>query len=179
MTGLITEKAEDTSKKEDPPKNYRSMLWSIDIGGMILTIGGSMFYQFMVEIVETKTLKMEKYQHVLSQSGGHISPTWVLLDNQSTINVFSNRHLLKNISKSDRDLEIFSTGRKTTTNLKGYHPRYGTVWSQPGSIKNVLYLSKLAEKYRVDSGITGENKFLVYLPMGEVRYLKKCDRGVF
>ena len=103
---------------------------------------------------------------MLSQSGGHISPTWVLLENQSTVKVFSNRHLLKNMSKSDRDLEIFSTGVKTTTKLKGYHPGYGTVLSQPGSIANIIYLSKVAEKYRVAYDITLENKFLVYLPMG-------------
>ena len=59
----------------------------------------------MVDTAETKkTLKMEKYQHVLIQSGGYIRPTWVLLDNQSTVNVFSNRHLLKNMRKSNMDL---------------------------------------------------------------------------
>ena len=76
------------------------------------------------------------------------------------------------------DLEIFSTGGKTTTNLKGYHPGYGTVWSHPGSIANILSLSKVVEKYRVAYNITGENKFLVYLPMGEVRSFKQCDKGM-
>ena len=121
----------------------------------------------MVETVETKKhFKMEKYKHVLSQSGGHISPTWVLLDNHSTVKVFPNRYLLKNMRKSDRDLEIFSTGVKTTTKLKGYHPGDGTVFSQPGSNAKIIYLSKMAEKYTVAYDITLENKFLVYLPMG-------------
>ena len=70
-----------------------------------------MLYQVTAETAVTnKNLKIEKYQHVLSQSGGHVIPTWVLLDNQFTVYVFSNRRLLKNIRKSDRGLAIFSTG---------------------------------------------------------------------
>ena len=66
-------------------------------------------------------------QHALSQSGGHTNPTLVLLDNQSTVDVFSYICLLNNISKSDRSLDFFSTGGRTTTDLQGYLPGYGTV----------------------------------------------------
>ena len=81
--------------------------------------------------------------------------------------------------KSDRDMEIFSTGGKTTTNPKGYHPGYGIVWYHPGSIANILSHSKVAYKYHVAYDVTVENKFLVYLPMGQVKYFKQYDRGVF
>ena len=79
-------------------------------------------------------------QHVLSHSGGHINPTWDLLDNQSTVEVFSNRRLLKNIRKFDRSLENFSTGGQTTTDLQGDLPVYGTVWFHPRGISNILSL---------------------------------------
>ena len=90
-----------------------------------------------------------EYQPTLSQSGGHINTTWVLLDNQSTVEVFPYRRLLKNIRKSDRALEMFSTGGQTTTNLQWDLPGYGTVWFHPLGIANILFLSKVAEKYRV------------------------------
>ena len=52
--------------------------------------GGLVFYQVMTETAETnKKSKMEKYQNVLRQSGGSISPSWVLLDDQCTLDVFS------------------------------------------------------------------------------------------
>ena len=85
-------------------------------------------------------------QNVLSQSGGHINPTWVLLENQLTVEVFSNRRLLKNIRKSDRAMAIFSTGGWTNTDPQGDLPGYVTVWFHPGGITNILYLSKVAEK---------------------------------
>ena len=119
-----------------------------------------------------------EYQCKLIQSGGHINPTCVLLDNQSKVEVFSNRRLLKNIRKSDRALAIFSTGGWTTTNIQGDLPGYLIVWFHPGGISNILSLSKVAEKYRVSHDSTGKNKFLVYLPRGEVRPFTQCKRGL-
>ena len=118
-------------------------------------------------------------QNVLSQSGGHINPTWVLLGKQLTVDVLSNRPLLNNISKSDRALEIFSTGGRTTTTLQGELPGYGTVWFHPGVITNILSLSEISEKYRVSYNITGENKFLVYLKKGNIKSFTQCERCLF
>ena len=69
-------------------------------------------------------------------------------------------------------------GGQTTAKLKGGIPRYGTVWFHSGGIANTLSLSNGAEKYHVAYNITGENKFLVYPPRGEVRSFNQCDRGV-
>ena len=120
-------KADDTAKKEStPPK----ALVNVTIGkywGDDTDYGGLMFFQVMAETASTKkTLKMERCKHMLIQSVGHIIPTWILLDNQSTANAFLNRRLLK-IQIFDRELVMFSTGVQNTTNLKGDLPGYGTV----------------------------------------------------
>ena len=94
-------------------------------------------------LCQTKTGTAVEHQHALSQSEGHINTTWVLLDNQSIVGVFSNRHLLKNIRKSDRALAIFSTGGRTTIDLQGELMGYGTVWFHLGGISNILSLSKV------------------------------------
>ena len=60
-----------------------------------------------------------EYQHTLSKSGGNINPTWVLLDNQSTVDVFSNRRLLNNIRKCDRALEFFLQEDEQLQSSKG------------------------------------------------------------
>ena len=103
-----------------------------------------MLYQVTAETATNEDPNME-YQHGLIQSGGCISPAWVLLDNQSAVDAFSNRRLLKNISKSDRELAILLTGVKMNMNLQGGIPGYGTVWFHPGGIANILSLSKVAE----------------------------------
>ena len=41
-----------------------------------------------------------------------------------------------------------------TTNLQGDLPGYKTVWFHPGGIANILFLSKVADKYQVSYNST-------------------------
>ena len=166
------DKAEDTPRKESPPTKASVNLTIGEDWGDDTNYGGLMFWKVTAGTVFD-------HQHVLSQSGGHINTTWVLLDNQLTVDVFSNRRLLKNIRKSDRSLAIFSTGGRTTTDLQGDLPGYGTVWFHQGRISNILSLSKVEGKYQVSYDSTNEKKFLVYLPKGKIRCFIQCERGLF
>ena len=134
-----SEKVEDTPKKEiTPTKAPFNMTIGGDWGDNA-DYRGLMLCQVKEDTATKKVPKLE-YQHTLIQSGGHIIPTRVLLDNQSTVDVCSNIRLLKNIRKSDIALEILSTGGQTTTSLQEDLPGYLTVWFHPGGIENIMYL---------------------------------------
>ena len=119
-----------------------------------------------------------KYDHILIHSDKRISPKWILLNNLYTVDVFFKKILLKNVRKANCDLSTFLTGGKTTTNLVGGLPGYGTMWFRPGGIANILSFSKLVEKYQVCDDSTNGNEFLVYLPHVEMRHFQQCHRGV-
>ena len=158
--GKKADKLEDTLRAESPPtKASVNLTIGEDWGG------------------DTNYVCLMHCQVTLGQSGGHIKPTWALLDNQSTVDVFSNICFLKKIRKSDRSLPIFSTEGRTTTDLQGDLPEYGTLWFQPEGIVNILSFSKVADRYRVPYDRTGEHKFLVHLPGGGNNILHTMQKG--
>ena len=68
--------------------------------------------------------------------------TWVLLDNQSTVDVFCNSQMLINVQKAATSLDIHYNLGSTTTDMEGDLPGYGTVWYHPSGIPNVLSLRR-------------------------------------
>ena len=110
--GKKADKAEETPKKESPPTMASVNLTIREDWGDNTNYGGLMFCQVTVGTAV-------EYQHTLSQSGGHINTTCVLLENHSTVDVFPDRSLLKNIKKYNRALTIFLKEDKKLQIYKG------------------------------------------------------------
>jgi hypothetical protein len=86
----------------------------------------------------------------MSQGDGIcIPPTWLLLDNQSTVDVFANGDMLEDIHQVDDQMVIASNGGSNMTSEMGVLPGYGPVWYDPNGIANIVSLSRVREKYRV------------------------------
>ena len=62
------------------------------------------------------------------QDKAGISGSWILLDSQSTVDVFSNLKLLSNIRDAKRSLTLYCNAGKAIINKKGDLKGYGTVW---------------------------------------------------
>ena len=128
---------------------------------------------------DTSFVFAQDIRNVETQHGGQLPPEWILLDNQPTVDVFTNRHLLKNIRRAKKHMFIHCTAGVAKTNLVGDLPGYGTVWYHPDGIANKLSLSKVKEKYWVtfDSGIN--NQFIVHRPDGTQRVFQQSSRGLY
>lgn len=89
---------------------------------------------------------------------------WILLDNQSSVSVFCNRHLVENIRNSNEgDMHLSTNGGILVTNQKADLPQWGEVWFNESAITNIISYAEMADRYRIiyDSG--KEDAFIVHL----------------
>ena len=102
-------------------------------------------------------------------SGKAVSPWFLLLDSQSTVNIIMKKELLKDIRDKRWRFANFHCNegtritRKDTT-LTGF----GTVWYNDRCIVNILSLSKAKNNYHVMYDSAEVNKFITVMTDKEV-----------
>jgi hypothetical protein len=114
-----------------------------------------------------------------SNNTSNIPSDWILLDNQSTVDVFSNRNLLENIRKAPNSMRIRTQAGDITTNMIGDLHNYGPVWYCENGIANILSLNNVKSRYKVAFDSENGNEFLVHKPCGGTRTFRQSRRGLY
>jgi hypothetical protein len=113
------------SEKDDATKKDATALITEGIAEGEFKEGDHMNFmdgvQFMQQHIVGTTM------HTKSK-GGRGPGSWILLDNQSTVDIFHNAQLLTNLRKSDKSLDIHRNAGVATTNMVGVFLGYGTIW---------------------------------------------------
>jgi hypothetical protein len=115
---------------------------------------------------------------LFSQSAALPNPTtWILLDNQYTVDLFRNFKLLKNIRQSNTRMSVQCNAGPRSTNMVGDFPGY--VWYDPHSIAIILSLKRVASKYRVESDNAAGGVFIVTKPDGTAFAFCESSDGLY
>jgi len=108
-----------------------------------------------------------------------IPDSWILLESQSTVVVFKNKKLLKNIRDAKKALSLHCNARIAMVNKVSDLPGYGTVWFYEDGIANILSLNNVKKKYRVTYDSTAYDCFEVHKADGTKRVFKPSKKGLF
>jgi hypothetical protein len=144
--------------------------------------GDNIEFMFLQPATLTKgrSVPQADYRSVLmNQPMAHVPKDWILLDNQSTVDVFYNKKLLRNVRKSDTCMDIHCNAGVTSTNMVGDLPEYGEVWYNPNGIANILSLARVKEKHCVAFDSAGGNKFVVHKTDGTTRCFQESRPGLY
>jgi len=92
----------------------------------------------------------------------------ILLNNQSTVDLFCNSRLVSSIWTINHSMTIHGNGGSLTTYQKAHVKSYGDVWFNDCVITNVLSLKKVWEKFNVMyDGKKDCSVFTVHKPDGK------------
>ena len=74
---------------------------------------------------------------------------WIILDNGSTVNVFSNKYLVNDIRETNEIMELATNVGVRWNNKKANVPDYGEVWYDENAITNIFSMKEMIKKHRV------------------------------
>lgn len=95
----------------------------------------------------------------------------ILLDNQSTVSIFSNKNLVNNIRPSTMGtLLLHTNGGVLKANMEATVPDFGCVWYNDEAITNIFSLAEMVKKYRVVYDTAKGLSFHVHLLNGMVTF---------
>jgi hypothetical protein len=134
--------------------------------------------QLLMDAIEEVSLSCEFMFQQQSCDEIKTLHNWILLDNQSTVNVFCNSNLIQNIRQAPSTLQLKCNAGIVYIDRIADLPGYPEpVWFHDKGIANVLSLSRVSKFFPVTYD-NGEG-FIIHMPDCQKHKFRESPRGLF
>ncbi len=99
----------------------------------------------------------------------------IMLNNGSTVNLFCNPELIKNIQVSKTKVLLATNAGTKTNNFKATVKGFSDVWYSPDAIANIFGFSQAKKKWRITYDSDHEDAFLVHTHSSIVKFTANKD----
>lgn len=120
-----------------------------------------------------------RINHAMAQENSSICKTWILLDNQSTVDVFHNSDLLVNIREVDNFITIHYNAGNVQVHMMGELAGYGLVWYYPDGIANILSLYRASTRFHIEYNSRTTGIFRVWKDNETYRDFRPSSKGLY
>jgi hypothetical protein len=107
-------------------------------------------------------LLIEKHSLYSNEAENRLK-NWITLDNGSTLSLFSNPDLVKNITTTATTLALATNAGVKQSSQEATVPGFGKVYYDKDAIANIFGFSDLKKKHRITYDSNKEDAFLVYM----------------
>ena len=119
--------------------------------------------------------------HMNNKQGHMIDQNRITIDSASTVSIFSNKKLLRNIRHcgTQRGLRVHSNGGFQDTHMIGDLPGFGPVWYNKESITNILSLAAVCKIRCVTMDTWEEAAIIVHKKNGDKMKFMETGNGLY
>jgi hypothetical protein len=149
--GTVLNTVADQESNTDQPSDANGATEEVALAH----VGSEEHYINEFNFINTGTVLKSNYgklleQHKAPATGCAVPKSWILLDNQSTVDVFCSKWLLKNIRELPDVCRISCNAGVVIVKMIGDLPGYpAPIWYHPDGIANILSLFRVTEHCRV------------------------------
>ena len=113
----------------------------------------------------------------MNNNTGRLNPYCILINNQNTVHIFSNRYLLTNVLDADEPINVYSSGGATHCSKTGTLKNIREVYLHENGLANILSYAKVRDNHNIAYNDV-QDIFTIHTPYKQISF-QRIKMGLY